>query len=97
MLSSHPGTEEGQVIKSDMSYQTCCVLRAMTLKLRVLLSLQLNGFLLELTHSLIKVCVCTYVGHSKQIRCPHRFPKLFCLRKRMKVFPSDASCSCQYK
>lgn len=47
VLSSHPCTEEGQIEKSDVSYQTCCVLRAMTLKLWVLFSLQLNGFLLE--------------------------------------------------
>lgn len=38
VLSSHPCTEEGQIEKSDVSYQTCCVLRAMTWKLWVLVT-----------------------------------------------------------
>lgn len=72
VLSSHPCTEEGQIEKSDVSYQTCCVLRATTWKLWFWL--QLTGFLLKQRCSLIKVCVCTKVGHSKQSRCPHRSP-----------------------
>lgn len=47
VLSSHPCTEEGQIEKSDVSYQTCLVLGTTTWKLWVLFSLQLNGFLLE--------------------------------------------------
>lgn len=96
MLSSHQCTEEGQIEKSHISYQTWCILRTMTLKLWILFSLQLNGFLLEETCSLIKVCVCTYVGHSKQIRCLHRFTS-YSVWVRGWRFSSDASCRCQYK
>lgn len=38
VLSSHPCTEEGQIEKSDVSYQTCCTLRATTWKLWVLVT-----------------------------------------------------------
>lgn len=64
----------------DMSYQTCFVLRTITLKFWIMFSLPLNGFLLEYTCSLVKVCVCTCWSQQAD-QMPASFQKLFCLKK----------------
>ncbi|KAL8165949.1 UNVERIFIED_CONTAM: hypothetical protein K2H54_057021 [Gekko kuhli] len=63
----------------------------------LLLNLQLNGFLLEHTWSLIEGCLHTQIGHSKQSRCPHHVTSYFFLaafdkcQHKMSHIPISAS------